>query len=504
MTGEYHSVLLPLEDIYHLGGSKVFKGLARKKEGKKNLIIFPEGINKILEKEKRGGNQDTMEFIDSLEGKIKYNKNGITIHDIADGIDLAYISHTGENGEIFSLELEKIIQNKWKTRPKIITHNPNQSLRYRAKNLEVERPNFLTVNSDIVHEGIILGNNKLYSKLYENKRKISVENAEEILERNLYLNQFIKFIGKTGHEYARVSGTINWNKDKTKIIGVENTLVKFLDKDEYGRKLKLGETYQDNILGTRPRDMEQYLAMQYGILNPDVEVAFICGSQGSGKTILSYPAAVDLILKYDKEWRKKRGLGDEKDAFFDNIVLFKPTDSVGGRELGFEPGNLWKKLKHHYESFIMVHEKSNLNGFRFEEMILHPKWANDWGEKRTEVGKINGLAYLPPNNEAIKIVHSARIRGQSHSKTLFIADEAQNYLPYELKAMIERLDHGSKIIIMGDPNQIDNPKCSKDINGLTSAIKHYLPRPQTSLFYLPNNYRSQSSQDALDWHVYHS
>jgi predicted ribonuclease YlaK len=66
------------------------------------------------------------------------------------------------------------------------------------------------------------------------------------------------------------------------------------------------------------------------------------------------------------------------------------------------------------------------------------------------------------------------------------------------------MGEGSKAIIMGDPMQRDNPDCSIEINGLTSAIKHYLPKNYTALVKLTKNYRHQASKDASSWRVYSS
>jgi predicted ribonuclease YlaK len=55
---------------------------------------------------------------------------------------------------------------------------------------------------------------------------------------------------------------------------------------------------------------------------------------------------------------------------------------------------------------------------------------------------------------------------------------------------------GSKLLVLGDPAQIDNPLCTRDVNGLTHAIKHYLPMPYSALIHLPKNYRSQLSEDS--------
>ena len=108
---------------------------------------------------------------------------------------------------------------------------------------------------------------------------------------------------------------------------------------------------------------------------------------------------------------------------------------------------------------------------------------------------------MPPNKAAIHITDSSYLRGRSFKNTLILVDEAQNFTPYEMKTTIERLGENSKIIIMGDTVQFDNPRCSKDINGLTSAINHYLKAPYSFLMYLPNNYRNQASLDSLSWKV---
>ena len=100
------------------------------------------------------------------------------------------------------------------------------------------------------------------------------------------------------------------------------------------------------------------------------------------------------------------------------------------------------------------------------------------------------------------MTYSGHVRGRSFRNTLILVDEAQNFTPYELKTIIERTGEGCKIVLMGDPAQVDNPFCSREINGLTHAIKQYIDKPYSALVTLTRNYRSQMSEDAKSWRVF--
>jgi PhoH-like ATPase len=252
--------------------------------------------------------------------------------------------------------------------------------------------------------------------------------------------------------------------------------------------------------------MEQYLALQYGLFNPNVELFFLTGSQGSGKTLLSYVSAIDLILEYDSGVSIARGLKDNKNAFFKQIVLLKPNDVMGGskRDEGTLPGDLYSKIKKHLGPYEDAHKESILgNSIPFKDMILHPNYVNDFGQMRSTDSnkKINNEA-LFPKHEVIELVSSGYFRGRSFKDTLILVDESQNFTPYETKTIIERAGPGCKCVIMGDPAQFDNPDCSKQINGLTYAIKQNLENPYSCLVNLSENYRSQMSEDAGKWKVF--
>lgn len=513
----YHDVRVPLTDVYELAGPDVFKEFEGKR-GNRNLVIIPMVLSDRLEETKKGqgtGEYDTLNRLKEIViSSSKENpRAGVSIYHVSEGLDLALVDRPLVDPENFSVtELEKVVAENFscpENHPAIITTRSSLHVKLSSRGMRVEDPEFLLIGPDIVHEGIIQGNDRLLAKLQENSGELPLEEAVDLLGRKLglYQHQFVNF---GGGNFARVTGEYQRNRGGTRIIGVNNPRVELLSPQEKSRKLRIGTSFSNSILGISPNDMEQYLALQYGLLNPDVELFFLCGGAGSGKTILSYVAAVDQILCYNSEERQRRGeKGEGKVGKFHHIVLLKPFETMGGkrREVGFLPGSFYDKIRKQLDSFADAHKKSDLgHTIPFEAMFQHPKYPNEFEVLRSKEisnAKINGVAYLPPHWEAIELTYSGFLRGRSFQDTLVLIDEAQNFTPYEIKTIIARMGFGCKVIVMGDPyNQIDNPLCSPTFNGLTHAIQKFLPEPYSGALNLPNVYRSQMAEHAANWAAY--
>ncbi|MGV8162871.1 MAG: PhoH family protein [Candidatus Nanoarchaeia archaeon] len=533
----YHEIKIPFEDIYSLGGPETFKKLERKIPGEKNLIVLPEFIFqklKFLKKEEHDqGALETAEFIDSRKDIIARDQ-GVTVYKLYEGLNLAILHD--ENSKDYS-KLEKRIKDLFKSQKDLefITNDPFQRIELRNYSLTADRPEFLIVDAGIVNKGIITTRNQEFQdKLFSaQKTGIPLQQIENegYFDEDLFINQFIRMPGENNSaHYARV--TCDLIKKSGKIIDYTNARIVLLDNDEYSKKMTVGIRPMTKVLGITPLDMEQYLAFQYGLLNPDVSLFFLTGTQGSGKTLLSYVAAIDQILWYDKKIKIERGIPENENSLFNKLVLFKPNNIMGdkSREIGFLPGSMYEKNKPHLMPFVDAHNESTISKlFSFEEMLKHPRHVNDYGgpridgmqqpkpapnskenegqpnynkENESKKFKIEGIAYLPGSNEVFEMTYSGFARGRTFKNMIMLIDEAQNFTPYELKTLIERSGLGTKIIIMGDPLQLDNPSCSRDINGLTNAIKHYLPAPYSSLINLTRNYRSPMSEDARAWKAY--
>lgn len=512
----YHEVFIPFTDVYKLGGGDVFQRLERKIDGEKNLVVLHDHMIGSLDAS-RGesyGAEHALAFMKSIKASRGESVNGFVIYSPYAGLDVAMVP---ANGDFSMPDLEKKVREHFQLSenkpPILISNRDRYHIMFHNMGLTIQDPEFLQVNADIVYDGIIRGNDNLASELFKkkNKRKIAKEEAEQIMDRELYHNQFIRINGESHkYEYARVTGNIDYRGSD--IIGIQDPVVKLFDHEEYNMGLSIRDHQMDNVLGISPRDMEQYIAMQYCLLNPDVSLGFICGGPGTGKTLLSYASAVDQVLWYSKDKRKLRGLaGNSKEGLFKQVVLLKPTEIMGGsrRDPGALPGNLYEKLKPHLGSYIDAHSLSSLGDIPFEQVLFHPRYENDFGGPRDaalDKDKVLGDSHLPGNRALVDLVHSGFIRGRSIPNTIVIIDEAQNYSPYEMKTIIQRVSETSKVIVVGDPVQFDNARgsCSREINGLTGAIAQFIEKPYSALVHLPKNYRHQMSEDADEWRVFSS
>jgi predicted ribonuclease YlaK len=524
ITEAYHEALIPLPDVYDEGGPEVFKHLERKEAGGRNILIMPigfvEALDHLEQEEKSVGAADALKFLkENLDKRVESPIPDLKIYRVSEGLDVCIV-HDPEfaNPDVPLETLEKKIKGYFgriEAGTTLVTSKDRNHIKYNGMGFRIEEPRFLLVNSNIVYEGIIRGNEELQTRLYSSQdSSVKLVEASELLERELFINQFVKFIGAEHDVFAVVKSDLVKNTSGTRIIGFDNPRLQLLSKQEYGKKLhygyKQGEHFMtDDILGITPLDMEQYLALQYLLINPDVSVVLIAGKHGSGKTLLGFAYAIDSTLIYDQDIRKKRGLSDEKkEAFFKQAICLKPPEVIGGkrRDIGALPGDIYMKLKSHMQPFRDAFKKTILSDdLRFEDLILHPKFETEFGPARSDFvkkKKIKGIAYFSTKNAAIEMVYSGFLGGGSLENTLFLIDEAQDFTPYEMKAIIQRMGEGSKAVILGDPTQFRNPHCNKEKNGLTFTIRSYLPKPYSGLVYLPRNYRSQASEDSEEMRVY--
>ncbi|MDO8656916.1 MAG: PhoH family protein, partial [Nanoarchaeota archaeon] len=419
MKDKYEHVYIPSPDIFGLSGSDTFAHFTNSNPGKSNLVVVPMEFIHRLSALEDIGSADALKYLkQKLRGSDHINGNSIL--NVSEGLDITIL---GSEEKFAPEELEARLRKEFrfskKKRPVFVTREAKEHIEYAGRGLQVEDPKFLQVSADIVHEGIIVGNDPLLARLRESRNRLDIDEANDLLGRELFLNQFVRFPNQHMNEYARVSGNLIRNRDKTRIIEVDELTLTLLSGSEYGKKLSVGDQVRDKILGISPRDMEQYLALQYGLLNQDISLFFLCGSQGCGKTLLAYVTSVDLILWYDQELRKQRGSPEKEKSFYKQIILLKPNEVLGGkrRDVGALPGTLFDKLSSHLDSYVDAHEESILGeSFPFEEMFCHPKYEQNGFKRRSKEAseaKIGDSAYLPPNTQVMKMTYSGFMRGRS-------------------------------------------------------------------------------------------
>lgn len=533
---KYHNVVILTPDVYAKAGSSIFNEFDRAKKtenkGEKNLLVIPNDFFnqlKSLRNDFRYQNK-LNEFFSDLDTHLsssKFRKLDISddkvnysVSEISDGLDIALVDK--------SVSLESTLsslKNLNSDELKLISSDPQDRIKYKSKGLPVESPKMLLGDISILNQGIVDGSSSLEAKLNIEK-KISIGEAKTFFDnQDLYMNQIVRF----GKQYSIVEGDISRGRWGA-ITFADNLRLRLLDSREYTKKIKIGTEQNPTFVGLTPRDMTQYIALQYGLLNPDVSLMFLVGGAGSGKTILSYAAAMYQRLEFTesalktKRWENpfsrqtpSQGVDDPlhlmsklkknggRVPLYSNLVLLKSDNAAGGREVGFLPGSLFDKIVEDLKPFEDAHKL--LHFYRdvdFGELIYHQdRELPRIGGPRTPAAlkaQYDGGKF--PRSPVFEVTHFSKFRGRSFENTFLVVDEAQNFTPQEIQVIITRMGTGSKVVILGDPNkQIDNVNCSRNYNGIVQPVEEFLKKDYSMLINLGSHYRSEMAEDGDNWNA---
>ena len=198
------------------------------------------------------------------------------------------------------------------------------------------------------------------------------------------------------------------------------------------KKNKICKIVNDNLSGemvdVTPRNKEQKFALS--LLNdPDVPLVTLTGIAGSGKTFLTLMSALSGV--YENKYKR--------------IVVTRSIQPVG-RDLGYLPGTMDDKMDPWMAPLVdnFRHAFSDVTYFS----IMREK------------GKID-------------IAPLSYIRGRTFNDSFVIVDEAQNATIHELKTIVTRIGKGSKVVLLGDTDQVDTPYIDSKSNGLTIVIEKF-------------------------------
>ena len=202
-----------------------------------------------------------------------------------------------------------------------------------------------------------------------------------------------------------------------------------------------------------PKNKEQHFALQM-ILSDSVPLVTITGLPGSGKTYLSLMSALNLV--------------GSQNSIYKRIIFTRPIQAVG-KDLGFLPGDINDKMAPWLNPIV--------DNFR-----------NAFGD----------LSYFDMMKERgiFDVAPLAFMRGRSFNDSYIIVDEAQNATIHELKTVITRVGQNSKILLLGDTDQIDAPYLDMKSNGLTQVIEKMKDSTYSTHINLPKGYRSDLASDA--------
>lgn len=209
----------------------------------------------------------------------------------------------------------------------------------------------------------------------------------------------------------------------------------------------------NDLWGVQPRNVKQKCAVDL-LLRDDIKLVTLMGPAGTGKTLLALACGMRKVFDENQYVR---------------ILVSRPVIPLG-RDIGYLPGTKEEKLFHWmqpiYDNLEFLCESTDGNG---------PNDTLQWVMDSKKI-EMEAVTY---------------IRGRSLPKAYIIVDEAQNLTPHEMKTIISRAGEGTKVILTGDPTQIDNPYLDKDSNGLTYTVGRFSNHKLYGHLYLSKTERSE-------------
>lgn len=264
-----------------------------------------------------------------------------------------------------------------------------------------------------------------YEDLWTGVREVSVSSAD--IDSFYQTNELQPDGGYTHapNEYALLRDAANPS---------HTALAKYSSvKEKYVPIIK---TLQGGVWGIRARNKEQAFALDL-LLNDDIKLVTIVGKAGTGKTLMAIAAGLQKTME---------------EQIFTRLLVSRPIFPLG-RDLGYLPGTVEEKLNpwmqpifDNVEYLMGLSQKDKKSGRSYTELL-------DLG-----VIAIEPLTY---------------IRGRSIPGQYIIVDESQNLTPHEVKTILTRAGDNTKIVLTGDPSQIDNPYVDATNNGLTHVVNKF-------------------------------
>ncbi|MCS6797809.1 MAG: PhoH family protein [Myxococcota bacterium] len=218
---------------------------------------------------------------------------------------------------------------------------------------------------------------------------------------------------------------------------------------------------REGAWGVRPRNLEQHFALDL-LLDPAVRLVTLVGKAGTGKTLLALAAALRCVVDEGTHAR---------------LLVSRPIFPLG-RDVGYLPGTIEEKLNpwmrpifDNLEYIFTVGRARGAQGRSYQELVA------------AGIIEVEPLTY---------------IRGRSLPNQYLVVDEAQNLTPHEVKTIITRCGSETKIVLTGDPYQIDNPYVDAARNGLTTVAERFKQEPLAGHVTLTKGERSELAERATE------
>ena len=247
--------------------------------------------------------------------------------------------------------------------------------------------------------------------------------------KDIFPNMFLELIGNYSRDYGRVY--------KGNVIA-----------------LKYEEYYPYGVV---PKNLGQKFMIEALMMDHNLApLVIIKGPAGTAKTFLSLAVGLELVMQNE----------------YLNKILISRSPTETGEKIGFLPGDEQEKIMPYLRSTmdnLIALNCSKANSAHNKKKGKNGKSCESSHEEQKPQYE-KGVSFFERGD--IKAEAIGYIRGRSITDTFIIIDEAQNLTPVEMKTIITRISEGSKMVILGDPAQIDRPELDERNNGLSYASEH--------------------------------
>jgi PhoH-like ATPase len=254
----------------------------------------------------------------------------------------------------------------------------------------------------------------------------------------LYKGYIEMDVGQDSLQELKSSGAIPWNArtipNEFVVLREAKSTETVLSRYSEGESILQFVAPIDTVCGIRPLNRNQEMALNL-LLDDSISLVTLLGKAGTGKTLLALAAGLNRALTEDR---------------FSRVLLARPIIPMG-KDIGYLPGDKIDKLSNwmqpvydNLEYILSVDRK--LRDLTVDQLI---------------------------NRRLIEIEALTYIRGRSLPNQFIIIDEAQNLSPHEVKTIVSRAGTGTKVVLTGDPYQIDTPYLDSNSNGLTFLVETF-------------------------------
>jgi len=217
----------------------------------------------------------------------------------------------------------------------------------------------------------------------------------------------------------------------------------------YNKSLNIMNTLQGyqggEVFGLKPRNEEQEMALDL-LLDDNVKLVSLSGIAGTGKTLLAMAAGLKKVVE---------------DNLYSRLVVSRPIFPMG-KDLGYLPGSKAEKFNPWMQP---IYDNMDIL------LSMHSDGAapHSYGNGKEKSKKASIFDYM--DYGFVELEPLTYIRGRSLPNQFIIIDEGQNLTPHEMKTIITRAGKDTKIVLTGDPYQIDIPYLDSLSNGLSIAVE---------------------------------